>query len=502
LTNAGHTFGGWYTEQNGAGTEFTPTTPVTGTITVYAKWMEELSEDPPEEDNANSNLPLTETVYFNTTENAKTTVDMNWDGYVDEGAAQAVKLSTGEELTAYFEVVKAAGQTVAVKPGKDAAKVTAHTESEAVDGSTPGDDLVVVEVDMEDLLFDGTDENGKATRTFDLVVSEDGKAPVTVTVNLELTLPTDATIYQRVDGKWTRIAAALTTTDITTKYGKNQTLSSKPRGGLTLTEGTVTDLQNALAYVNLYAVDGTGTGTEAGTTNGYNEYRIFIKKNEKIGNVHLNFNTKNYVSLELYGAGVPDSEAKDMERHITLNHAFNTANHVLTLDKMSTSTHGLITLFCASKYQTLVLGKNITLDGRQETAPGEFKEFQFDYDAVGNIAQTIGIQYLLSVNSVKTVIMKPHSKITGFYTRHGKSPVDVSGTTGTCFYMQGGEISGNTITGSYNTSNNVVGMIHLGNTDEVFVYTGGTITGNTNLNGGVAWNKVVKSNTIIKDFDE
>jgi uncharacterized repeat protein (TIGR02543 family) len=31
-------FGGWYTEQNGGGDEFTGTTPVTGDITVYAKW--------------------------------------------------------------------------------------------------------------------------------------------------------------------------------------------------------------------------------------------------------------------------------------------------------------------------------------------------------------------------------------------------------------------------------------------------------------------------------
>jgi uncharacterized repeat protein (TIGR02543 family) len=37
-TLSGYGFGGWYTEQNGGGSQFTETTPVTGTITVYAKW--------------------------------------------------------------------------------------------------------------------------------------------------------------------------------------------------------------------------------------------------------------------------------------------------------------------------------------------------------------------------------------------------------------------------------------------------------------------------------
>jgi len=34
----GYSFGGWYTEKNGAGSQFTESTPVTNNITVYAKW--------------------------------------------------------------------------------------------------------------------------------------------------------------------------------------------------------------------------------------------------------------------------------------------------------------------------------------------------------------------------------------------------------------------------------------------------------------------------------
>jgi uncharacterized repeat protein (TIGR02543 family) len=37
-TKSGNTFGGWYTAQNGGGTQFTAATTVTAAITVYAKW--------------------------------------------------------------------------------------------------------------------------------------------------------------------------------------------------------------------------------------------------------------------------------------------------------------------------------------------------------------------------------------------------------------------------------------------------------------------------------
>jgi uncharacterized repeat protein (TIGR02543 family) len=45
-TKTGATFGGWYTAQNGGGTQFTETTPVTGNITVYAKWQYTVTFNP------------------------------------------------------------------------------------------------------------------------------------------------------------------------------------------------------------------------------------------------------------------------------------------------------------------------------------------------------------------------------------------------------------------------------------------------------------------------
>ena len=37
-TRSNYAFGGWYTAQDGGGTEFTASTPVSAAITVYAKW--------------------------------------------------------------------------------------------------------------------------------------------------------------------------------------------------------------------------------------------------------------------------------------------------------------------------------------------------------------------------------------------------------------------------------------------------------------------------------
>jgi len=45
-SKADNTFGGWYTQQNGVGTEFTASIPVTTDITVYAKWEPANSNSP------------------------------------------------------------------------------------------------------------------------------------------------------------------------------------------------------------------------------------------------------------------------------------------------------------------------------------------------------------------------------------------------------------------------------------------------------------------------
>jgi hypothetical protein len=430
---------------------------------------------------------LTATVFITPTAGGKTTVDSQWNGWDDEGPEQAVKLLLAqEELTAYFGVVKEAAQTI--EPGEAyTGKVRVITDEET-DGTTPDDELAVVAVDIEDLVFDGTDAQGKGTQTFDLVVSEDGKDPVTLTVHLELTLPQAATIYQNVAGTWTRIAAAWTQSEITTQYNNGKTNNTQTTGGATLTEGPVTDLQNAIAWVDAYAVGGDGSNLAAGTTEGYSQYRIFIKKDEKIGKVFLRFNTADYVSLELYGAGTPGVA----ERRIALNHNFNTTAHILKSGKVD-SEHGLITLYHREnqKNKILVLGKNITIDGED-----------FELTATANpksIDKTLDIRSLLYAGKNGAIIMRPYSKITGYFSKKaGWCVVYVTGDS-SYYYMQGGEISGNKLS----RESSFFGVIYLNSGGTNFVYTGGTITGNTRSDDGsnAPINIVVRGGSIAMDFD-
>jgi hypothetical protein len=449
-------------------------------------------------DDDGEQLEPVEGLYVTATAGGKTLFDESgvWS---EEGTAWTWPIVTGEELTAYFAINKTAAQTVTVKDGKDKAKVTLHT-SGTVDET--GTTKTVAEVDMEDLLFDGTDADGKAVRSFDLLVEEAGKAAVTVAVNLELTLPETASIYQKINDKWTRVAAELTQADIN-KYKVKGTIASKNTyGASTLGQpGVVDNLQKAFAWVNVRAEEGIGSShVEAGTTQGYSEYRILIKKNEQIGRVILTFNEKDYVSLELYGAGVPGNA----ERHITLNHdEYKTeADILLAVAPLGDhSLKGLITLHKANdyKFHTLVLGKNITLDGRKETSSG-FEPFELT-EKNGTIDYALSYRHLLYISYNKTLIMKPHSKITGFLTSGPNGVVQVTGGNSAvrtaAFYMQGGTISDNKIGVTVGTAQ--YGMIALGSNGKFFK-TGGTMTGNKKLDEA-DWNKVGQEPN-LKDFSE
>jgi hypothetical protein len=463
-------------------------------------------------------------MYVQETAGNKTVFGEADDSWEEDGTEWTWPLKLdGEELTAYFAVVKSASQTVTVGSGGDADKVTVVTDEET-DGTMPGETKVVVKVDMEDVVFDGTDENGKGTRTFPLVVSEDDRAPVTVTVNLELTLPEDVSIYHRKNfggdagpdgyGKWTRVAEpTLTASDISSNFNGG-TGNKRKTGASTLTAGKVTDLQNAFAWFIIKAESGTGEGTEEGTTKGYSEYRVFIKRNEKIGKVYLIPKTAEYVSLELYGAGIPSTAQKNMERHITLNHAWRTDDTSGTTvlfyrnGENTINNSGIITFSIPgnSRWVTLVLGKNITLDGRKDVGTGGASVFEKYTVTSGNgtIEQSLSFWRLLYVGTNKNVIMRPHSKITGYSTnKSGYSPVYVVGSSGSSrarFYMQGGEVSGNEQAFPDTFSN--CGVISMGNGYSDFIYTGGTMTGNTGREG-VPWNVVTDVNhSIIKNFDD
>jgi hypothetical protein len=230
----------------------------------------------------------------------------------------------------------------------------------------------------------------------------------------------------------------------------------------------VTDLETAFGWLPFNAESGTGLNLVGGTTAGHSEYRIFLKADQLIGKSQLIYPAGiNYVSLELYGAGVPGGAERTIKRNPSWNQNFF---YEILNNNQSIRYDGLISLIDFSGGRTIfILGKNVTLHGNDEVTD------------MGTGMNQIGVQYLLYVSSSadNVVIMRDHAKITGYNTSTASRYyvpiyIDTSSTTyRTVFYMEGGEISGNIFgTGA--------GVAFLRSTNRNSFYkTGGVITGNT-----------------------
>ena len=444
-----------------------------------------------------------------------------------------------EEPLAVFAVQKQAGQTITVD-GADAAKVRKAdngetlgagsykqidgTSGEAGDtntytGFTADSTKDVFAVDMEDLLFDGNfggeGHTGTETRTFTLTVAEEGKTSRTVSVNLNITLDpdTETSIYHREGTpgayRYEKVRdAALTDAD---KKNTVQPEGYAAAGDFTaLTLGPVTDLQNAFVWVDKHGVGGgtIGSGAPAGytegTTEGYSEYRLFLKKDQQIGKITLAFvnstatkgaynndyyayeynetDTRDGISIQLYGAGTGGAA----EKTITINTDYSTAQTTQEFNYSNSSAQkGLISLFrpyegninyflspdAFLKYKALILGKNITLSGGGDATP--FPPAGFG-DKSGYPWYRLSIDSLIYISYNATLIMEDHAKITGLSTDSSYSPIVLAYSAR--FYMKGGTITGNTSAASQ-------GVVNVANSTDLKPYikkTGGTVTGNTN----------------------
>jgi hypothetical protein len=344
-------------------------------------------------------------------------------------------------------------------------------------GLTAGDTLAVFSVDMEDLLFDGdldvTDPNKKETRTFTLDVAETGKESRTYTVNLNITLDpdTETSIYHRTGTPgayhYEKVRDAALTDDDKTNYALPE--ENNPADFRAYTKGPVTDLQNALVWVDHHGEgeevlgNGAPVGYANGTTEGYSEYRLFLKQDQAIGKIVLSFlnqrgtyngpaitelDRRDRMSIQLYGAGTPGGAEKKITSGLasytdatkdTLNYGYSEAVG-----------YGLISLSRAQgggvkpnpinglKYKALVLGKNITIDGEGQANP-----------VTNNNANSWSrnqVKNFLCIGDNSTVIMENDSKITGCHTTENDyelAPVLIKEATGR-FYMKGGTITGNT----------------------------------------------------------
>jgi hypothetical protein len=454
------------------------------------------------------------------------TVQAGWDG---TGADQTWTLSVVEEPTAVFAVTKAASQSITVT-GTDAPKVTRVADgAKGGDGSvrvidmsagenhgkytgdtttyagyTASSTLAVFSVDMSDLLFDGGFDGGTETRVFTLEVAEDGKDSRTYAVNLDITLDegTQTSIYHRTGApgayRYEKVRDAALTDDDKLIVSRNNN-----NAFVAYDKGPVKDLQNAFVWVDHHG-EGAGTwgsgtapaGFASGTTAGYSEYRLFLKQDQQIERIVFSFlnsratvqtgtikdetDKRDHISIELYGAGVPGATEKKITR--VSEPIQNTTTRALNSESGNASGKALITLFRSSsnnlytdKYKALVLGKNITL-----TAPAGDTFVENSGNTLDNANVKMGITCLLYVDMNSTVIMGPHSKITGYNSTRDSSYVPVVLGPGRAdlnsrFYVRGGTIDGNS------TLNNIVFRIlyHNVNEDDYIHVESGNVVGGT-----------------------
>jgi hypothetical protein len=421
--------------------------------------------------------------------------------YQGEGAAQTWTLTAGEEPTVYFAVTKGAGQTITLG-GTDLASVeqvmTAGATPEGFTIPTLTNTLAVYAVDVADLIFDGDFDGGTPQRVFTLLVTESGSGldDISYTVTLRPTLDattldgnnqpaaSTVTIYQRKDGKWLKI--------------RNPTISAAnvtyaDAGGLSdiLYDGApVNNLMTAFAWVTYNAESGSGADLTPGTTAGHSEYRIFLKASQELGVVSVVYPSGTaYVSLELYGAGPAGAAAA--ERKITRSAAWTIGGAGATQRRLNDSgsfTNMWIAVrntSSANNFNTLIFGKNVTLDGQSEAFYATDRSVPWG---------AMGASMMINVRSNCAMILREHAKITGFNgtkNTYTGALILVQGTSSRCayFYMQGGAITGNHF-------GNRLGIAVEDKSGALssFVYESGVVSNNTA-------NRVVDSNmTVVMTF--
>jgi hypothetical protein len=336
-------------------------------------------------------------------------------------------------------------------------------------------------------------------------VSETGKASRIITVNMDITLDgdTETSIYHRegTPGNYHYVKvrdAELTDAD-KTQYATDGIFTA-------MATGPVKDLQNVFVWVDHHgegpltggASRTAPAGFAAGTTEGYSEYRLFVKKNQQIGKINLMFigkqldedgeenDLRDCMSIELYGAGPKGASTgtQGREQKITRNANFSTV--IVDENGIGTTTPHILNNVAASngllsfstryaknqwdKYKALVLGKNITIDAEASAGVNEFPANV----TTDNPWSDLGVSSLVHVTNNSLLIMNDHSKITGFYsTSTNQVPIRTQESVTNYFYMRGGTITGNIVAS---------GVIKAHPNTNV-VNTGGVIDGNTNKTG-------------------
>ncbi|MDR1586071.1 MAG: InlB B-repeat-containing protein [Treponema sp.] len=437
----GSVFGGWYSEEDGGGTQFYGYTPVTGNMTVYAKWTLDTGIDYTVTFNADGGSP---TGHQETVTNGGSVGSSNMPanptkgGYVFGGWYTAVN-GGGTPFTAETTVIDditvyarwTAQYTVTFNTDGGSLAPSPKT---VLDGASIGVSEMPPDPAKAHYTFGGwyTAANGGGTQfTGSTVVTGDITVyakwtPIQYTVTFNADGGSPATQAKTANSGGSVGVGNMPSEPIRTLYafggwytavnggGTEFIATTEVSGNITVyAKWTALSLNDALTWINANAVEG-------------GEYTITLKSNETIAPKTLSYSGKN-VSITIMG---------------------NTAERIVSLSSTGP-------LFDVRSGVTLTLGSNVTLQG-----------LIYNY---GPVVQVSG----------GTLVMDADSKICGnttSNTSHGCGVLVISNGT---FIMNGGIISGNT------SGFGDGGGVGLGEGSQgTFIMNGGTISGNTSLGYG------------------
>jgi hypothetical protein len=401
-------------------------------------------------------VPLTADIVFTPTgaNTAKVSfVPANWTGAGE--ASEAWTLTAEDASPVYFTVTKTENQIIRLS-GTHAAKVSQLALGETRDGSTAGDALGVFGVMNigEAGIFNGDKE---VTREFTLNISEQGKAPKTVSVTLNISPRpmTGVAIFKVLEDPNPKVAGDEVLERI---HGFKHFVVEEAGTTYEYVEqdSPGDGLLDALAWIDRNAED-------------KGDYLVRVEKDEEIPRIVLSCLSRE-VRIRLRGYGqvrkiTYNKQETTTGERVAYSHQYFVPGGTGTIINPGPNDPYFIKLgsTSAGSYQvTLQLENNITLRDGGETNNDN----------------------MIRVNYACTLIMLDGSTITGASVK-GRPVIYVyiaGNRPASCVYMYGGTIMGNTIEKVSGSSESVIyfsGKNHNG----VFVKEGGSITGNSDPEG-------------------
>jgi uncharacterized repeat protein (TIGR02543 family) len=490
---SGYAFGGWYTEQNGGGDEFTASTPVRADITVYAKWTI-LYTVIFDADGGNPEMQTRAVLSGGTVGSSNIPAEPARNGHVF-GGWYTERNGGGSQFTASATV--SANTTVYAK------WIIVHTVSFDADGGSPASQTRTVvngstldssnmptEPSRSNYAFGGwyTSSGGNGNEftastsiSADITVYAKWTIPsnlslnealtwlstyaveggvYTITIKNDETIPPRALSYGNKNVSFTLVGGASERTISLSAKGSLFTVGS----GVTLTLGSNVTLQGQSSNTaSLVTVDSGGTlvmntGSKINGNSGGDYYGggVYVSGTFMMNGGEI---SGNYASRG-FGGGVYVSDGA-----FTMNGGEISGNTVVSSYSYSSSSYG------GGVY---VSGGTFTMNG------GEISGNTASCNIIGSSSFAsygggVCVDGTFTMNGGGIISNIVYSYSSRDSSRSYGGGVYVSGT----FIMKGGEISGNTYSGYSNYSNGGGAFV-----SGTFTMSGGEIRGNTAYSSG------------------